>query len=73
MWVEKIPAAKRPQVAAPSKVAPGWPGPVTEGTHFEVILRDGVPIREAWKSFNKGGPSTRFDKQILLFFRAGKA
>lgn len=51
---EKTAAAKRPQVVAPSKVARLLPGPVTEGTHFEVILRDGVPIREAWKLFEKG-------------------
>ena len=48
------------------------PGPVTEGTHFEVILRDGVPIREAWKSFNKGCRSTRFFTEITGFIRATK-
>jgi len=29
-----------------------YPGPVTEGTHFEVILRDGVPIREMEKDIH---------------------
>lgn len=37
-----------------------YPGPVTEGTHFEMILRDGVPIREMEKDIHSAFSDGRY-------------